>query len=301
VVSWPAANGQGLDIRKYSVTAISAGGGAPVGDVKGTSLTIKDGELEYGQQYAFTVVAINEHGAGSKASPISNSIVPFTTPGKPEGVDAATAGDQAGAVKVTWSASADNGRPITKYVVTAGGKGVADTRAALTLQESTYPAVQYVPLTDVDQSLLERTATESYCPFKGEASYYSIPAGGDKPVLTTQQGIPVADDQNTLRVGPRGPALLEDFHFREKIFHFDHERIPERVVHARGYGAHGFFETYESLAEVTKADIFQRPGERTPVFVRFSTVAGSRVSTNKNSKEKTTEGSIKIKGQKRRN
>ena len=66
-------------------------------------------------------------------------------------------------------------------------------------------------------------------------------------VLTTQQGVPVADDQNTLRVGERGPALLEDFHFREKIFHFDHERIPERVVHARGFGAHGFFETYEPL------------------------------------------------------
>ena len=70
-------------------------------------------------------------------------------------------------------------------------------------------------------------------------------ASGDTAVLTTQQGIPVADDQNTLRQGARGPALLEDFHFREKIFHFDHERIPERVVHARGYGAHGFFELTE--------------------------------------------------------
>ncbi|TIP50757.1 MAG: catalase, partial [Mesorhizobium sp.] len=74
------------------------------------------------------------------------------------------------------------------------------------------------------------------------------------------------------------PTLIEDFHFREKIFHFDHERIPERVVHARGYGAHGFFETYESLAKYTKADIFQRPGEKTPAFVRFSTVAGSKGS-----------------------
>ena len=73
-------------------------------------------------------------------------------------------------------------------------------------------------------------------------------------VLTTAQGAPVADDQNTLRVGARGPALIEDFHFREKIFHFDHERIPERVVHARGYGAHGYFETYESLAAYTRAD-----------------------------------------------
>lgn len=103
-------------------------------------------------------------------------------------------------------------------------------------------------------------------------------AGGDVDVLTTQQGIPVADDQNTLRQGERGPALLEDLHFREKIFHFDHERIPERVVHARGYGAHGYFELTESLAKVTRADLFQRVGERTPAFVRFSTVAGSKGS-----------------------
>jgi catalase len=96
--------------------------------------------------------------------------------------------------------------------------------------------------------------------------------------LTTQQGAPVSDDQNTLRVGERGPSALEDFHFREKIFHFDHERIPERVVHARGYGAHGVFENYESLADVTRADLFQRAGEQTEVFVRFSTVAGNKGS-----------------------
>lgn len=103
-------------------------------------------------------------------------------------------------------------------------------------------------------------------------------AQADDPVLTTQQGVPVSDDQNSLKVGPRGPVSLEDFHFREKIFHFDHERIPERVVHARGYGAHGFFETYDSLADVTSADLFQRAGEQTPVFVRFSTVAGNKGS-----------------------
>ena len=96
--------------------------------------------------------------------------------------------------------------------------------------------------------------------------------------LTTQQGVPVADDQNTLKAGDRGPSLLEDFHFREKIFHFDHERIPERVVHARGYGAHGVFETYESLSDITRADLFQRAGEQTEVFVRFSTVAGNKGS-----------------------
>jgi len=105
-------------------------------------------------------------------------------------------------------------------------------------------------------------------------------AGGDVPVLTTTQGAPVADDQNTLRQGARGPALLEDFHFREKIFHFDHERIPERVVHARGFGAHGFFELQESLADITTADLFQHVGERTPAFVRFSTVAGNKGSAD---------------------
>ena len=102
-------------------------------------------------------------------------------------------------------------------------------------------------------------------------------ASGDAPRLTTQQGIAVSDDQNTLRAGERGPGVLEDFHFREKIFHFDHERIPERVVHARGYGAHGFFENYEPLTGITRADPFSEAGLRTPVFVRFSTVAGTRV------------------------
>src|SRR6202050_2549400 len=103
-------------------------------------------------------------------------------------------------------------------------------------------------------------------------------AGNGIPALTTQQGTPVADDQNSLRIGARGPTALEDSHFREKIFHFDHERIPERVVHARGFGAHGYFENYDSLAELTRADLFQRPREKTPAFVRFSTVAGNKGS-----------------------
>jgi catalase len=103
-------------------------------------------------------------------------------------------------------------------------------------------------------------------------------AEGATPRLTTQQGVVVSDDQNTLRVGERGPDALEDFHFREKIFHFDHERIPERVVHARGYGVHGYFENYEPLTGLTRADIFSEAGLRTPAFVRFSTVAGSKGS-----------------------
>ncbi|MET0579778.1 MAG: catalase, partial [Ilumatobacteraceae bacterium] len=110
----------------------------------------------------------------------------------------------------------------------------------------------------------------------GGETHQTVGDGGVR--LTTQQGIPVADDQNTLRVGERGPSLLEDFHFREKIFHFDHERIPERVVHARGFGVHGHFEPYDAAAALSRADLFQRSGEPTEVFVRFSTVAGNKGS-----------------------
>lgn len=98
--------------------------------------------------------------------------------------------------------------------------------------------------------------------------------------LTTNQGIRISDNQNQLKVGVRGPVQLEDFILREKIFHFDHERIPERIVHARGSAAHGFFELHESLSDITRADLFQRPGERTPVFTRFSTVAGGAGSVD---------------------
>ena len=115
---------------------------------------------------------------------------------------------------------------------------------------------------------------------RGEGGELHQTASGKAAVLTTAQGGPVSDDQNSLKIGPRGPTLIEDFHFREKIFHFDHERIPERVVHARGYAAHGFFENYKSLSKYTKADLFQRAGERTPAFVRFSTVAGSKGSVD---------------------
>ncbi|OBG22951.1 catalase HPII [Mycolicibacterium celeriflavum] len=99
--------------------------------------------------------------------------------------------------------------------------------------------------------------------------------------LTTQQGVRVDHTDDALTVGERGPTLLEDFHAREKITHFDHERIPERVVHARGAGAYGYFEPYdESLAEYTVAKFLTTPGKQTPVFVRFSTVAGSRGSAD---------------------
>src|SRR5689334_2320545 len=98
--------------------------------------------------------------------------------------------------------------------------------------------------------------------------------------LTTNQGVRISDNQNSLKDGPRGATLLEDFILREKITHFDHERIPERVVHARGSAAHGYFQVYESMSQYTKAHFLQDPGVKTPVFVRFSTVAGSRGSSD---------------------
>ncbi|WP_413380757.1 catalase [Alkalihalobacillus sp. 1P02AB] len=97
-------------------------------------------------------------------------------------------------------------------------------------------------------------------------------------VMTTNQGLKLSEDELSLTVGERGPTLMEDFHFREKITHFDHERIPERVVHARGFAAHGEFEVYESLKPFTMAKFLQKPKKKTPVFVRFSTVVGSRGS-----------------------
>ena len=98
--------------------------------------------------------------------------------------------------------------------------------------------------------------------------------------LTTNQGVPVADNQNSLKAGLRGPTLLEDFILREKITHFDHERIPERIVHARGSAAHGTFQAYDSLADICKASLFAEAGKVTPVFVRFSTVVGERGSAD---------------------
>jgi catalase len=98
--------------------------------------------------------------------------------------------------------------------------------------------------------------------------------------LTTNQGVPVADNQHSLKIGLRGPTAMEDFILREKITHFDHERIPERVVHARGSAAHGFFEAYDDFSALTRAAPFAAKGKQTPVFVRFSTVAGERGSTD---------------------
>jgi catalase len=120
--------------------------------------------------------------------------------------------------------------------------------------------------------------TPGFNPGTGPLDRVRVDSGGQR--LTTNQGVPVADNQNSLKAGLRGPTLLEDFILREKITHFDHERIPERIVHARGSGAHGYFECYKPLTGLTRASLFSEAGKRTPVFVRFSTVAGERGSTD---------------------
>lgn len=107
---------------------------------------------------------------------------------------------------------------------------------------------------------------------------FRVEHGGEK--LTTNQGLCVSHTDDSLKAGTRGPTLMEDFHFREKMTHFDHERIPERVVHARGFGAHGYFQVYEPMTEFTRAKFLQDPSVKTPVFVRFSTVVGSRGSAD---------------------
>lgn len=115
-------------------------------------------------------------------------------------------------------------------------------------------------------------------PGSGGETHQHVPSGGPHDAapahLTTNQGMRISDNQDSLKAGRGGPVLLEDFVLREKIFHFDHERIPERVVHARGHGAHGVFECTRAIPELTKAALFAETGKKTPVFARFSTVAG---------------------------
>ena len=116
--------------------------------------------------------------------------------------------------------------------------------------------------------------------FTGPGGEVHQVAGAGQQILTTNHGMPLSDDHNCLKAGPRGPTLLEDFVLREKIWHFDHERIPERIVHARGLAAHGYFELTDSLADYTTAAVLGEVGVRTPVFTRFSTVAGNRGSAD---------------------
>jgi catalase len=146
--------------------------------------------------------------------------------------------------------------------------------------EPPHPMVSGSTLTEINASekVGRGNPQMSLNPTNGPLDRVRVDSG--ERVLTTNQGVPVADNQNSLKAGLRGPTLLEDFILREKITHFDHERIPERIVHARGSGAHGYFECYAPLTNLTRASIFAEAGKRTPVFVRFSTVAGERGSTD---------------------
>jgi catalase len=123
----------------------------------------------------------------------------------------------------------------------------------------------------------QRPKTDEHAKDEQLDAYRTDPQG---QYLTTNQGVRVSHTDDSLKAGPRGPTLMEDFHFREKMTHFDHESIPERVVHARGSGAHGYFFPYESMAPYTKAKFLSDPSVKTPVFVRFSTVVGSRGSSD---------------------
>ena len=132
-VSWPQANGQGNTIAKYAVTAVSEGTNAPVGESPGTELLIPAGTLTYGSQYAFTVVAISDGGAGSKASPPSGTVVPFTLPNAPTGLQASTVADKPGTITVRWEPAVDNGRPVTAYQVEAAGRTTEVSTPQVTL------------------------------------------------------------------------------------------------------------------------------------------------------------------------
>ena len=141
--------------------------------------------------------------------------------------------------------------------------------------EPPHPLVSGSTVTEINASLKVGSGNPQMSFNPGNASLDRVRVDSGGRVLTTNQGVPVADNQNSLKAGFRGPALLEDFILREKITHFDHERIPERIVHARGSGAHGYFECYASLTKLTSASLFAEGGKRTPVFVRFLPWRGS--------------------------
>ena len=153
--------------------------------------------------------------------------------------------------------------------------GIAPPRGASVTPPSRLPGASTLSESRTDEKVGTQ-APEGRNASIGSLDRVRVDSSGQ--ALTTNKGVRIADNQNSLKAGPRGPVLLEDFILREKITHFDHERIPERIVHARGSAAHGYFESYDALTDLTRAAPFREAGKRTPVFVRFSTVAGERGS-----------------------
>ena len=157
--------------------------------------------------------------------------------------------------------------------VTAGVGGLTDAVAKPANDDN---GERDVPMgaVAVNKVLVDGLGTSPDHHFIGNGGELHQVAGGTHPRMTTSTGAVVGDDENSLKAGERGPLVVADHSHLEKLQHFDHERIPERVIHARGYGVHGYFELTDSLAGITSAGIFNRLGEKTPVFVRFSTVSG---------------------------
>jgi catalase len=217
----------------------------------------------------------NHKGSATSASATSaRSTVsgPTGQAGRPGAADGAT--KKMEAVNQLAAAMPFNANKAAEY-----GKASAEPKVGVTVEESD-PRASGSTLTERVSSPKTGSGkpTRSFNP--GNLPLDRVRVDSADQRLTTNQGVPVADNQSSLKAGLRGPVLLEDFILREKITHFDHERIPERIVHARGSAAHGYFECYKAMTGVTRASLFAEANKRTPVFVRFSTVLGERGSSD---------------------
>lgn len=201
-VRWPAANGQGNTIARYVVTAASAGTNAPAGESKGTELVVPAGDLEFGRQYAFSVVAVNDKGAGSADSPVSNTVVPYAPPGQPVDLRATTVAEQPGTVAVRWGPAQANGRPVTAYQVEVGGQRseVTDTRTTVRgLGDGQQVAVTVRAVTEAgpgpEATATARTVAEPRVTVTGSSATatsvtvgFTVDAGGGKATCALSTG-----------------------------------------------------------------------------------------------------------------
>jgi catalase len=214
--------------------------------------------------------------ASAKAAALTSA---RSTTSGPARKGAAGAASDAATEKVAGTEALAGGFPYNTAKPSEFGEN-ARTPAIGQSVEPVHPLVTGSTLTESNASAKAGGGNPQMSFNPASASLDRVRVDSGSRALTTNQGVPIADNQNSLKAGLRGPSLLEDFILREKITHFDHERIPERIVHARGSGAHGYFECYKPLTNLTRASIFAEAGKRTPVFVRFSTVAGERGSTD---------------------
>ncbi len=213
-------------------------------------------------------MATPKNPAGTPSAKQSAQKQPPATAGQPASATPEQAA-QAEAVQQTVAGCPFNANKAKEY-------GAASTRPSPGETVAAPPVVGASTLSEDNVNEKIGAAQPGFNANSGELPRVQADSAGQG--LTTNQGVPVGDNQSSLKAGLRGPALLKDFILREKITHFDHERIPERIVHARGSAAHGFFEAYEDLSDITRAAPFAAAGKQTPVFVRFSTVAGERGS-----------------------